>query len=269
MPDSPLNVSPPGLESALETAVRAARAGGAELRHRAGRELRVEHKGFRDLVSDRDLASQRAVSDEIAAAFPDHLIWGEEDELRPDHLTGLVWIIDPLDGTTNYVHGLDLYCVSVCLTVDGAPTVGVLHDPERDQTFAAAKGRGATLNGRPTRVSIIDSVAQSLLVTGFPYDVEEHLEAILTRMGRALTASQGVRRLGAAALDLAWLAAGLMDGFWEEGLQPWDMAAGALITEEAGGRVTDIDGRPFDLLSGRILATNGLIHDEMAELLRL
>ncbi len=249
----------------LEVARRAALAGGAVLKGRSGLAGEVRHKGFRDLVSELDLASQERVVALIRAAFPDHHIWAEEDETGGE-LSGPVWLIDPLDGTTNFVHGLPAYCVSVALSVDGELVVGAIYDPERDELFSAAAGQGAWLGDTAIAVSKAASLAEALLVTGFPYDVENHIEETMLRFRRALLASQGVRRLGSAAMDLAYVACGRMDAFWEAGLKPWDMAAGALIVREAGGAVSDLDGGEYDLLSGRVLASNGRIHDQMIEI---
>ena len=247
---------------------QAALAAGQTLKTGLGRAREVRHKGFRDLVTELDLAAQAEIVGRIEAAFPDHRIMAEEDEAGPPELSGPVWVVDPLDGTTNFVHGLPTYCVSICLSVDGQAQVGVIYDPERDELFSARQGEGAFLGDQPIRVSAQDELSQSLLVTGFPYDLESQIEVIMARFQRLLTLSQGVRRLGSAALDLAYVACGRMDAFWEDGLHPWDMAAGVLLVAEAGGRVSDLDGQPFDLLSGRILASNSLIHQSIVAALR-
>jgi len=249
-------------------AIEAALAAGQILKAGLGRARKVRHKGFRDLVTELDLAAQAEIVGRIEAAFPDHRIMAEEDEAGPPELSGPVWIVDPLDGTTNFVHGLPTYCVSICLNVDGQAQVGVIYDPERDEIFSARQGEGAFLGDQPIRASAQDELSQSLLVTGFPYDLESQIEVIMARFQRLLTLSQGVRRLGSAALDLAYVACGRMDAFWEDGLHPWDMAAGVLLVAEAGGRVSDLDGQPFDLLSGRILASNNLIHQSTIAALR-
>jgi len=256
------------IDQAFEVARQAALAGGRILKAGLGRARQVRHKGFRDLVTELDLASQAEIVGRIEAVFPDHRIMAEEDEAGRRELGGPVWIIDPLDGTTNFVHGLPTYCVSICLSVDGQPQVGVIYDPERDELFSALRGEGAFLGDQPIQPSAQDELSQSLLVTGFPYDLENQIEVIMARFKRLLTLSQGVRRLGSAALDLAYVACGRMDAFWEDGLHPWDMAAGVLLVNEAGGRVSDLDGQPYDLLSGRILASNGLIHQSLIAALR-
>jgi myo-inositol-1(or 4)-monophosphatase len=176
--------------------------------------------------------------------------------------------VDPLDGTTNFAHNYPFFAVSIAAEVEGRLTAGVVFDPVRDEMFAAAVGGGATLNGRPIRVSGIARLEDALLVTGFPYDVREHPERHVPLFQDFLLRAQGIRRDGSAALNLAYLAAGRFDGFWEAHLSPWDMAAGVLLVREAGGRVTDFDGQPFELDARRILASNGPLHEEMRGVLR-
>ena len=237
------------------------------LKNELGQARQVTHKGFRDLVTELDMASQNKVLGLIKEAFPEHRIIAEEG-VKVYDLSGPTWIVDPLDGTTNFVHGLPFYCVSIGLAVDGALQAGVVYDPEREELFSALAGQGAWLNDNPLRVTDADSLSQALVVTGFAYNLEDHLDTDMTRMRRMLTLTQGIRRLGSAALDLAYVASGRMDGFWEEGLHPWDLAAGALLVQEAGGRISALDGSPFDLLSGDIIASNGPLHDQMVEGLR-
>jgi myo-inositol-1(or 4)-monophosphatase len=177
------------------------------------------------------------------------------------------WVIDPLDGTTNFSHGLDLFAVSIAFCLGGVPQVGVVYNPATDEFFEASAGQGARLNGRPIRVSGQNSMKDSLLVTGFPYNFSEILPQLLDRFKRCLSASQGVRRFGSAAVDLCFVACGRFEGFWEQNLSPWDTAAGLLILQEAGGRVTDFTGRSFQTDMKEILATNGRIHDAMLALM--
>lgn len=257
---------PGALEEYLDLARTAAGKAGGLLKKGLGRAAQVRHKGFRDLVTELDLAAQRTILELIEAACPGHTVMAEEGRGGAD-LSGWTWIVDPLDGTTNYVHGLPVYAVSIALALEGRLKLGVIYDPEREELFSAQAGRGAWLNGKELAVSGIDSLDQALVVTGFPYDLESHLDKILARFGRMMTLTQGVRRLGSAALDLAHVAAGRFEVFWEEGLHPWDLAAGALIVAEAGGRVTDTDGRELDILSGRILATNAHLHRAALEAL--
>jgi len=178
------------------------------------------------------------------------------------------WVFDPLDGTTNYAHGLPVFCASLALEIDGRVEVSAIHDPCRRELFLAERGGGAFLNGQPLRVSATAGLADSLLVTGFPYDVHQRVEEVVGLFGAFIARARAVRRLGSAALDLCYVAAGRMDGFWEQGLKPWDMAAGALIVEEAGGRVTRFDGSPFLSRRQQIVASNGRIHDEMLAVTR-
>ena len=255
------------LNRGLDVAVRAAREGGSILHQGLGRAREVNHKGFRDLVTELDLASQKKILGIIGEAFPDHRLIAEEGSQALD-LSGPVWIVDPLDGTTNFVHGLPIYGVSICLAVDGEPLVGAIFDPEREELFTARAGAGAALNDSPIRVTSISELDQALVVTGFAYDLEESLDRDLARFSRMLTHTQAVRRLGSAALDLAYVACGRMDSFWEEGLHPWDMAAGVLLVKEAGGLVTDLDGGTFDLLSGRVLAGGRGIQEQMVAVLK-
>src|SRR5690606_36027733 len=177
------------------------------------------------------------------------------------------WVFDPLDGTTNYAHGLPIFCSSLALEIDGVASVGAVFDPNRQELFTAERGVGAWLNGEPLSVTTTRSLIESLLVTGFPYTVQQAPQRFLDVFGAFLTRARAVRRLGSAAIDLCYVAAGRMDGFWEESLQPWDTLAGALIVEEAGGRVTGIDGAPWAAGNGHILASNGRIHDEMLQIM--
>ena len=177
-------------------------------------------------------------------------------------------MFDPVDGTTNFAHGLPIFCSSLALEIAGVPSVAAIYDPTRRELFTAERGHGAWLNGAPLRVSSAATLIDSLLCTGFPYSVQEDPDAMVGLFGHFLTKSRAVRRLGSAAIDLAYVAAGRLDGFWEQALHPWDMAAGALIVQEAGGTVTDLAGGPFSSRAGSVVATNGLIHDAMLETIR-
>jgi myo-inositol-1(or 4)-monophosphatase len=179
------------------------------------------------------------------------------------------WIIDPLDGTTNYAHHLPEFCVSIGLAREGDMVFGLILSPVIGEFFCAMQGEGATLNGRPIHVSGTNTVSESLLVTGFPYDLPPVIRVLMSRLERCILAAQGVRRLGSAALDLCYVACGRFDGFWEQNLAPWDTAAGMVIVQEAGGRVTDFSNEPFRIEEKEILATNGHIHDEMRRILSL
>jgi myo-inositol-1(or 4)-monophosphatase len=254
----------------LELAIRAAREAGAILRDSAGRQFQVGHKGRINLVTEVDLASERYITGLISTHYPQHRILAEEGGVS--EVSGppsdYCWIIDPLDGTTNYAHGYPCYCVSIGLERKGEMIIGVVYDPTRDELFVAERGAGATWNGRRIRVSEVDSLERAMIVSGFPYDVRENMASYLPAWQRFLTRAQAVRRDGAAALDLCYVAMGRCDGFWEFGLHPWDTAAGWIMVEEAGGRLTRADGSPFDNFSASLLCSNGRLHEEMLEVLR-
>jgi myo-inositol-1(or 4)-monophosphatase len=254
----------PADETYLQTAIDAVRRAGEIQRQASRGTFEIRKKGIIDLVTEVDVTVEKMVRALIAERYPGHDVLGEElggpgDGERSRHC----WICDPLDGTTNFAHGLPLYCSTIALEVDGELRVGAVYDPTRDELFTAIRGGGAFLNGEPIRVSTAATLIDSLLVTGFPYSVQEKLEEMLGLFGRFLSKARAVRRLGSAALDMCYVAAGRLDGFWEEGLNAWDIAGGVLIVQEAGGRITSLDGGPFVLRSGRIIASNGLLHDEM------
>ncbi len=247
----------------------ALRRGGAVLAKRFGK-VSYRTKGRANLVTVADLESQRVILDAIRRAFPEDDYKAEEDEVK---LTGArrLWLIDPLDGTTNYAHGYPASCVSIGLLKDGAPELGGVYDPSRRELFLAERGKGATLDGRKIRVTKTRRVEDSLLITGFGYDRAERPDFYLSRFKAFLTKCHDVRRSGSAALDLAWIAAGRADGFWEFSLSPWDVAAGWLLVQEAGGIVGDFSGRPWQSMpemGAQTLASNGLIHAEMRAILR-
>ena len=262
--------NPPDPGRALEIAAAAAREAGALLREGYDRPKTVHFKGEIDLVTEYDLASEKLLLARIASAFPDHEILSEEaGEIGPPSASR--WYIDPLDGTTNFAHGFPAFCVSIALetlTEKGpALTVAVVYDPLRDELYTAATGGGAWLNGRRLSVSGLSDLGMALVATGFPYNIRRNPGRIFDRFLAMQMISRGVRRAGSAALDLAWTAAGRLDGFWEERLHPWDMAAGALLVSEAGGRVTDFSDRPFDPAMKEVLATNGRLHYNMRQIL--
>ena len=250
----------------LHTAIRAARAAGSIHQSYRERELNVRTKTtFSDLVTEVDALAEAEIRRVIHAVFPDHAILGEEEGLTGDAQER--WIVDPLDGTVNYAHGFPMYCASIAYQHAGERMVGVVYDPTRDELFTAVRGQGALLNGRPLRVSGTPELrTPALVATGFPYDVAEN-PANLEYVRRALALGVPLRRPGAAALDLCYVAAGRLDAYWELDLKPWDAAAGSLILEEAGGRVTDLEGHatPYGRM---IVATNGLLHDELLRMLR-
>lgn len=243
-------------------AAEAALLAGAIQKARYGQKIEIFHKGTIDLVTEVDRACEDAILETLRARCPGHDIVTEETLLAR---TGsrYVWFVDPLDGTTNYAHGYPFFCTSIALTCDGEVVACAVYDPLKDELFSAERGGGAHLNGRRLSVSVADELLQSLLVTGFPYDLRDDLQTKLQLFVRFMGLARAIRRDGAAALDLCYLAAGRIDGFWEETLQPWDVMAGRLLIEEAGGRVTRFDGSPIGLEADEVLATNGRLHEAM------
>lgn len=247
-----------------------ARDAGAILVDRLGR-AQVSNKGDIDLVTEADLASEQLIVERIKSHYPRHAILAEES----GDTAGLApaagqsewkWIVDPLDGTTNYAHGYPCFCVSIALERAGKIEIAVIYDPTRDEMFAAERGLGANLNERRLRVSTVEDLNSAMLCTGFPYNVRERPN-FARHFAQFTMEAQAVRRDGSAALDLAYLACGRFDGFWEDGLNAWDVAAGVLLIEEAGGRVTDFTGGALDIYTPKVLASNGLVHDHMMRVL--
>jgi myo-inositol-1(or 4)-monophosphatase len=251
----------------LAAAVQAVLRAGAIQKSRLGQEIEVRHKGTIDIVTEVDRACEQAIVEVIRERFPDHDIVTEETDLGR---TGspYVWFTDPLDGTTNYAHSYPFFCSSVALTVNGEVVAGAVFDPVKDELFTGEKGGGSYVNGRPLRVSSRSELLRSLLATGFPYDIRDDLEAKLRLFTRFMGEARAVRRDGAAALDLCYVAAGRYDGFWEERLQPWDMMAGILIVHEAGGRTSRFDGSPLGLAADEVVASNGPLHERMLAVLQ-
>ncbi|HWQ35324.1 MAG TPA: inositol monophosphatase family protein [Blastocatellia bacterium] len=251
-----------------ELAIRAAREAGAILRDYAARGFEVTNKGRINLLTEADLASEKHIKELIASHYPTHRIIAEESGVSDHRDFEYCWIIDPLDGTTNFAHGFPCFAVSIGIEHKGQPVAGAIYDPSRDEMFAAERGAGATLNGQRIRVSDVEQLERALVVSGFPYDVRERMDEYLPAWRAFLEHAQGVRRFGAAAIDMAYVACGRLDGFWEYGLNAWDMAAGAVIVEEAGGRMSKLDGSPFDPYVPSMLCTNGQVHEEMLAVLR-
>jgi len=252
----------------LEAAIEWAREAGALLRQAYGGAHELERKSPIDLVTETDRRAEELILARLRQRFPDHAVLAEESGAFQARNAPVRWLIDPLDGTTNFAHNYPFFCVSIAAEHQGRLAAGAVYDPVREELFAAAAGAGATLNGAPIRVSSVQRLEDSLLVTGFPYDVRENPEPHVKLFQAFLTRAQGVRRDGSAALNLCYLAMGRFDGFWESKLSPWDMAAGVLITQEAGGRVTRFGGETFAVDGRQILATNGRIHPAMMEVLR-
>lgn len=267
-----MSATTPDLDCILEAALENARRAGAILMDKFQRLERVEKKGIVDLVTEADLASEKAIVSTLRRAFPDHAIVAEEGDYDLSAPSPHRWVIDPLDGTTNYVHGLPIFAVSIGFQVNGETTVGVVLNPAAEEEYVAVKGRGASLNGppghgRPIRVSPVDTLQDSLLVTGFPYSHDEVFYKSFDLFRELYDRCQGIRRLGAAALDFCYVAAGRLDAFYEANLKPWDVCAGDLICREAGGRTSDWFGKPMPFSGRRILASNGRIHEEVLRVL--
>lgn len=252
----------------LATAVGAVLRAGSLQMAQLGTALKIEKKGAIDLVTEVDLAVERDFREMIAERFPDHAVLAEEMGFIGETTGRHCWIFDPLDGTTNYAHGLPIFSSSLALEIDGVITVGAIYDPSRRELFTATLGGGAYLNGVPMRVSSTAALIDALLVTGFPYTVHETGDDLVSLFAAFLSKAQAVRRLGSAALDLCYIAAGRMDAFWEQHLKPWDMAAGALMLAEAGGKVTSLDGNPFDVRKGQLMASNGALHGALIDVVR-
>lgn len=249
-----------------ETLINAAEAGAAVLKHYFNsKNLKITNKeGVNNLVTEADHAAEKAIMDTIREHFPDHFILSEEaGELVS--FSDYKWIIDPIDGTVNYAHGIPICCVSIGLEHKGKIIMGAVYNPLINEFYLAERGKGAFLNGGRIHVSDKTKVMDACLVTGFPYTYLDMPNGPLAVFERFIRKGVPVRRLGSAAMDLCWVAAGRFDGFYEHKLQAWDSAAGFLMVEEAGGRVTDFDGTPYSLYQPRLLATNGAIHDEMIE----
>ncbi len=252
----------------LRTAALAAMEAGILIREKYANPHQIRMKGAIDLVTEVDIASEKAILSILEQRYPEDTLLSEETnadyEKIPD---GSVWIVDPLDGTTNFAHGFPYFGVSIAYSVNRKSKVGVVYCPVHHELFCAWQGGGAWMNGKRITVSRKDTLIQSLVATGFPYDIENNLDLVIKQLQRILPRVRDVRRAGAAALDLAYVACGRLDGFWEMNLKPWDTAAGQLLVDEAGGSVTDYRGDEFSPYFPEVLATNGHIHQLLTELL--
>ena len=254
----------PVLGDLLRTAARAALAAGSVLRSLYDKPHQITHKGTIDLVTEADVAAEQTVLAMLREAGGDIGFLAEESHSSYDELPlGPVWVIDPLDGTTNFAHGFPFFAVSIAYAEGTVSKVGVVYAPMQDELFCACQGSGAWLNGRPMQVSGAATLQASLLATGFPYAIEQEVGGVMAALTRLVTRCQGVRRAGAAALDLAYLACGRTDGFWEINLKPWDTAAAMLLVSEAGGRLTTYDGKGYTPYVPEVVASNGHIHAEL------
>jgi myo-inositol-1(or 4)-monophosphatase len=251
------------LSTAIEAVVRA----GDMQMAKFGTGVRVDKKGAIDLVTEVDLEIERMFRAMVAERFPDHDVLAEEMGDSGARGAKHRWVFDPIDGTTNFAHGVPIFCASLALEIDGEAVVGAVYDPNRKELFTAETGVGSWLNGQRLKASANATVLESMLVTGFPYNVHQEADEFLRVFGNVLKHARAVRRLGSAAIDMCWVAAGRMDGFWEATLKPWDTRAAALILEEAGGKITGMDGKKWIPEDGHILATNGLIHDEILRII--
>jgi myo-inositol-1(or 4)-monophosphatase len=249
-------------------ALRAAKEAGAILRQGLEQGPTIEFKGVKNLVTDIDRRSEETIADLVRRKLPHHSVVCEEGT-RLEGDSGYRWLVDPLDGTTNYAHGYPCFSVSIGVEKDGEMLFGLVYDPNLEELFTAERGNGAFLNDKRLQVSAIGALPDALLATGFPNDVAGTTQNNLDYFVRFMKRAQGVRRPGSAALDLCYVAAGRFDGFWELKLYPWDMAAGSLMVTEAGGRVTDLRGGPHSLSNPQIVASNGLLHEEMLRVLAL
>jgi myo-inositol-1(or 4)-monophosphatase len=250
----------------IQVARQAAREAGIVLKRLFGQVSQIEKKGEIDLVTEADLQSEKIILEIITQHFPHDSILAEEAG-EFNHPSDRLWIVDPLDGTTNFAHRFPVFAISIALEMENELVLGLVNSPCTNEQFEAVKGKGASLNKKPIRVSQTKTLNDSLLVTGFPYDVHENPHSVIERFQKMIVRAQGIRRPGSAVIDLCYVAAGIFDGFWEERLKPWDTAAGAIIVSEAGGKVTTYKGDPFTPHLKSIVAANPHIHEAMLEVL--
>lgn len=252
----------------IQLAIEAALEAGKFLKEGVGKLLEVERKFGQEtnLVTQIDKQTEEIIINKIRAKYPDHDFLAEESGSH-NKQSEYRWVIDPLDGTLNFTHGVPLFSVSIAVEVKGEIVAGVVYEPNLQELFTAEKGKGAFLNKKPVKVSRVDTLIESMMVTGFPYTIRDNPENAVQHFVNLLMKAQGIRRLGSAAVDLCYVACGRFEGFWEVSLSPWDMAAGVLMVQEAGGRFTDFHGKPSSIYTKQVLATNGLVHDKVVEIL--
>ena len=251
----------------LELTETIARHAGAVLLEGYGNVHHIQHKGVIDLVTEFDKRSEEVILSAIQREFPDYAILAEESG-QHETASEYKWVIDPLDGTTNFAHSIPIFSVTLALFKNNSPILGVTYDPLRDEMFSAELGCGTHLNGHPIRVSAEANLGQAVISTGFPYDLRTNPRNNLDRFVQFQLRTQSVRHLASAALDCAWTAMGRLDGYWEFGVQPWDIGAGILIVQEAGGRVTSVDGGDYLISNDSIVVSNGILHEQMLQILR-
>jgi myo-inositol-1(or 4)-monophosphatase len=256
------------IESIKRIGIAAAYKSGKILKSYIGNPLDIREKGVKDLVTEADLHSERNIIRTIKDKFPDHAILAEESGANPGD-ERYQWIIDPLDGTINFAHQLPFFSISIAFALEGKTMMGVVFNPVNGELFSAISGQGALLNNAGIRVSKTKKIGDSLLATGFPYNVLSEFKSVTGRLSKLLKHAQGIRRLGSAALDLCYVGCGRLDGYWEQNLKAWDTAAGVLIATEAGAVITDFSNAPFTIDKNEIAATNGNFHDEMISLLQI
>lgn len=254
------------MKNIKRTLEKALREAGALVKRAIERRIQIQYKSPVSLVTEIDKKAERVIIDIIRRQFPDHSILAEESE--PQGHSSCKWLVDPIDGTTNFAHRLPIACISIAFEEKGVVKVGGVWNPFQDEWFWAELGKGATLNGKRIRVSRTKALKESLLVTGFPYDRRERARYYLNFMEAFMTRTQGIRRLGSAALDLCYVACGRFDGYWEFKLRPWDVAAGCLIARESGARLSDFRGRPMNIYGDQTLASNDHIHGEMLKVIQ-
>lgn len=267
-----MTITQPEIKKYLKSAVEVAKGAGIILSKYWGKLSNIEEKSHAgNLVTEADRESEKLIVDLLHQRYPTHAIYAEESGQLFTDLLGtsneFIWIIDPLDGTTNYTHQFPMVSISIALIYKGEPIIGIVYNPILKDFFYAIQGGLTYMNGHPVQVSQVSKLENSLLVTGFAYDRRENPDNNYAEFCKLTHITQGVRRLGSAALDLAYVAAGTFDAYWERGLEPWDMAAGILLVQQAGGQVSGYDNAPFDLYSGRIIASNGLLHRQLSEAL--